>query len=156
MTDPALSIAKILNTIKSSEIDLDNISIQDKDLAQKINNILKNNPSTSTVKKCPECDKPFIELPFDNIKIDYCPRCSSLWFDNGELASIVNTSKDIYSGDTKSRKSKFKCPVCRKDMEEHVYFRKNNLLVDVCGAHGIYIQKGELERITSIKDKNLL
>lgn len=156
MKNKGLSIAVILNSFKINSIDSDNVSTEDKLIAEKINKLLKSKSLPESEKICPECKKNFKKLVINKLELDFCPDCTSLWFDTGELSKITGLSKEFYSEDLKSRKSKLKCPVCEKEMEEHVFYRKDNLLIDVCGTHGIYLQSGELGRVIEIKEKNLL
>jgi len=99
-------------------------------------------------KICPECNRPFVIIRLGNIEVDTCPDCEGIWFDTGELAQISGFSQDIPADDLQSRRSRFKCPVCSTIMKECVFLRTHNLLADKCpNHHGVYLEKGELERI---------
>jgi Zn-finger nucleic acid-binding protein len=110
----------------------------------------------SSERICPECGKNFIKIGLNDIEIEFCHYCSSFWFDTGELKSIADIQNENPDRNLKFRLSKFKCPVCNKSMEEHLFTRRNNLLVDICPFHGIYLQSGELVRFMNIADNELL
>lgn len=107
--------------------------------------LLEDRPSTSS-RTCPECQRNFIIITVDGTEIDCCPYCRSFWFDSSELAVICVEEKDIPETALRSRTSKYPCPVCGEIMKEHLYLRGNNLLVDRCPAHGVYLETGELKR----------
>lgn len=48
-------------------------------------------------RHCPnrECEAVVLErLPYDNVEIDRCPRCSGVWLDAGELELLTGRAKD--------------------------------------------------------------
>ena len=97
---------------------------------------------------CPECRKNFYLVNFNDIQVDACKYCRSIWFDINELKLTTHLKSDVPSQDLTERQSKYKCPECRKQMKEYVFRAPDNILVDQCiERHGIYIQGGELERI---------
>ncbi len=99
-----------------------------------------------SIRACPECGRNFLLLQVEGLEIDCCRYCRSYWFDKGELARIAETSEDIPDTTLRSRKSRFKCPDCGQIMNEHIYITGNNLLVDRCPDHGVYLESGELKR----------
>jgi len=102
-------------------------------------------------KICPECNNLFVIISLGNIEVDTCPLCQGIWFDTGELSQISGFSQDVPGDYLKSRKSRFKCPICSTIMKECVFLRKYNLLADKCpNKHGVYLERGELERIFEI------
>ena len=87
------------------------------------------------------------------VEIDYCLCCSSIWFDPGELKAFTGLDKDVPSDQLKSRQSKYNCPECDRKMNELVFLRPYNLLVDRCPfGHGVYLEKGELERALDVSN----
>lgn len=97
-------------------------------------------------KVCPECGKFFSVINAGSLELDCCRFCKSYWFDMSELAAITGTKQDIPSRNLASRSSKYSCPVCSEDMTEYLYLKPNNLLVDACSDHGVYLESGELKR----------
>ena len=105
----------------------------------------------SSSKRCPECARPFSVLKLDGVELDACWLCQGIWFDAGELCHLTGFSKDVPADHLHSRRSRFACPVCGETMQEHVFIRSHNLLADKCLAnHGVYLEKGELERAFGI------
>lgn len=46
--------------------------------------------------RCPRCQVAFEPFAFDAVTtLDLCPKCSGAWFDAGELAQVLNTSRDL-------------------------------------------------------------
>ena len=109
------------------------------------------NPSLRTsTKSCPECNNKFSIVKLANIEIDCCIKCNSFWFDSGELMEFHGLESEVPSDNLKSRKSKYPCPVCAKIMREVVFKAPNNLLVDQCTEHGVYLENKELHRVIEL------
>ena len=43
--------------------------------------------------RCPKCGMELIEIDYKNIKIDKCSDCEGIWFDAGELETIMKLEK---------------------------------------------------------------
>jgi Zn-finger nucleic acid-binding protein len=41
---------------------------------------------------CPSCKNQLIILEFNKVEIDYCPECSGIWLDSGELELLSGKS----------------------------------------------------------------
>jgi Zn-finger nucleic acid-binding protein len=124
------------------------------ELIQQIEEQIKTGNLSESEKGCPECERNFQILKLDNTEIDHCTFCNSLWFDTQELANLVDNSKDLPTDGLRlrSRDSKYNCPVCQAQMEEHVFSEGSNLLVDLCKEHGLYLENGEFERAIKLSD----
>ena len=116
------------------------------DILRQIDRQLSNEHPRRSEKKCPECERSFIILTLEDTEFDGCPWCRSFWFDSAELAQVSGEENDIPETALRSRTSRYPCPLCGEIMKEHIYLRGNNLLVDRCPAHGIYLESGELKR----------
>ena len=104
-------------------------------------------------RDCPECKLVMSLLYIGSVEIDYCTRCDSSWFDPGELKAFTGVDKDVPSDNLKSRKSKYHCPECDVQMNELVFLKPYNLLVDSCPyGHGVYLEKGELGRALDVSN----
>ncbi len=98
-------------------------------------------------RSCPECGRNFSILHVNGAEIDCCTFCKSLWFDAGELMVLTGLGSDVPSDGHVHRASKHACPVCSGAMEERVFMKNANLLVDTCPAgHGVYLDGGKLKR----------
>jgi len=105
------------------------------------------NPMPASQRNCPECSEKMSLVYVGEIEIDCCMSCSGVWFDPGELKDLTGEDKDVPSDNLKFRPSKYTCPDCSTRMNEFVFKQPSNLLVDRCPfGHGVYLEKGELER----------
>jgi Zn-finger nucleic acid-binding protein len=104
---------------------------------------------------CPVCKQAMIVVEYRQIEIDYCNKCSGIWFDKGELelllktANLGNTGLATLDGLTKENRSygERKCPICRKKMNE-VTLGQPPIHVDVCRQwDGIWFDGGELQQL---------
>lgn len=70
--------------------------------------------------KCPVCDELMIVLELDQIEIDYCTSCESIWLDGGELELLLEEAtekEEVLSSfkiDDSSGEKKIRCPICLK------------------------------------------
>ena len=116
------------------------------------NERIEENPA-ETEKTCPECSRNFVSLKIKGSEVDFCRYCKSYWFDSGELAQVTGRTTDIPDTTLRSRESEYPCPVCGEIMKEHIFLRGDNLLVDRCPDHGVYLESGELQRaIDTLKE----
>jgi Zn-finger nucleic acid-binding protein len=123
------------------------LSPEESRIVKSIQDQISGSALCSSAKLCPECRKPFSILKLDDVELDACRACEGIWFDTGELQHFTGFSKDVPADHLHSRTSKYDCPVCGEAMKEHVFIRSHNLLADKCLAnHGVYLEKGELER----------
>jgi len=116
---------------------------------------------------CPRCAQNLVTINIGGSKplaIDRCPECLGLFFDNGELETVLddNIAKvheidyqrirelnenehQISDHDTTVRY--VKCPVCRTVMNRKVFGTRSGVVVDRCRAHGIWLDAGELGQL---------
>lgn len=101
--------------------------------------------------KCPVCDELMIVLELDQIEIDYCTSCESIWLDGGELELLLEEAtekEEVLSSfkiDDSSGEKKIRCPICLKKMEKVLVGANQNILLDRCkNHHGLWFNRGEL------------
>ncbi|MFH1735177.1 MAG: zf-TFIIB domain-containing protein [bacterium] len=106
---------------------------------------------------CVACHEPMIVLELDQVEIDYCLACSGIWLDSGELAILLGQPDHVdailHSLDAglQKRKSKRKCPICLKRMEEFTPASASDLYIDRCRKeHGLWFDRGELEQVLQL------
>jgi len=125
-------------------------------------------------RTCPRCD---IALQTINLKndgrffIERCDQCMGLFFDPGELESLLEQSvsnvfeidrkrlnainKELYQRDAPLREQKqafyVKCPVCSKFMQRKNFGSGSGVVADRCKSHGIWLDGGELRRLLEWK-----
>jgi Zn-finger nucleic acid-binding protein len=115
-------------------------------------------------RTCPRCEK---KLQTIDIKlggkflIERCKECLGLFFDPGELETLVDKSvANVYQIDysriDELQKTKrcqeypvkyIKCPVCRKLMNRLNFGAQSGVIVDKCRDHGMWLDGGELRQI---------
>jgi len=102
-----------------------------------------------------------IVLELHEIEIDYCPSCSGIWLDAGELELLledqVEREKIISSFhlDPDHPERPYRCPICRKKMDKVYVGDKKELLIDKCPYNdGIWFDKGELKDVLELGDKD--
>ena len=49
--------------------------------------------SGTSSMRCPRCDGSFKENKFEEVLIDTCERCGSVWLDSGELEQLTKKDK---------------------------------------------------------------
>jgi len=104
---------------------------------------------------CPACKNAMITLEFEDVEIDYCTYCDSIWLDAGELELLLNEPDrakgllDSFRIDSESDERIRKCPICDKKMQKIVVgSSKPVLLIDKCRkGDGLWLDKGELQNI---------
>jgi Zn-finger nucleic acid-binding protein len=107
--------------------------------------------------KCPRCKENLESAIFYNVKVDYCPRCLGLWFEEEELRWAKDAKDENLKWldiDLWKQKKNFKisrgiriCPSCRVPLYE-VYYGDSGIIVDVCNiCRGIWLDRGEFKKI---------
>ena len=103
---------------------------------------------------CISCKEPLIVIELDQIEIDYCPNCGGTWLDAGELEVLLEDQSAVHKILTDidagliDRRSKYKCPNCRRRMIETGIGADPEIYIDFCRFnHGIWFDKDELEGV---------
>lgn len=105
---------------------------------------------------CVNCSEPMIVLELQQVELDYCQACGSIWLDTGELGLLLGDerqARDLLApfvaqgGDQKGSR---KCPICLERMQL-AKTKEPPVEVDLCGqGHGIWFDRGELAKIVRI------
>jgi Zn-finger nucleic acid-binding protein len=109
---------------------------------------------------CPVCRKGALIVEYNNIELDYCPKCEGVWFDSGELELLLESAGlgdyrsyldgMINAPETATSEKKRKCPICRRKMKKTYIDEGKNTLVDVCHrGDGIWFDKGEVQSLVN-------
>jgi Zn-finger nucleic acid-binding protein len=95
-----------------------------------------------------------IILELRQVEIDYCPFCSGIWLDAGELETLLGDSqlaRDLlksFKVEKDIDEALVKCPICRKKMHKIGVGGDHPLIIDRCRLnHGVWFDKDELQRI---------
>ena len=87
-------------------------------------------------------------MEFKDVEVDYCASCGGCWLDQGEWGLIVGGSLDFPArfDFAQGRKGRRPCPHCRKRMTVGA-FPGTSVELDFCALHGLWLDKGELQKI---------
>lgn len=107
-------------------------------------------------RNCPVCKIPLVETKLHGQQIDRCPKCKGIFFDKGELESIIHivelfqsvsiNEKEIDTVSSTEKERNFLCP------HDNITMKKEEiagLTIDICPkCTGIWLDGGE---ITALK-----
>ena len=112
---------------------------------------------------CCGCFSVMEEVEREGVVIDACPACGGIWFDVGELESLVERAAIPEPYQVESFQALYKvqtpvqyipelgpprnCPHCNLLMGKKNYKRFSGVIVDVCRFHGLFLDARELEKI---------
>ena len=106
---------------------------------------------------CPACHEPLIVLEHDAIEIDFCDACRGVWLDRAELDLLFSEPQaavrflDALTIDKTTPELSRKCPICGTGMDKVSAQNKEPVLLDRCPrGHGVWLDKGELNRVLSL------
>ena len=109
----------------------------------------------SVLRSCPNCDIMLQEIDFEGQRVDRCEQCHGMYFDAGELESIVNMmelfaqvrldEKDIPSVPDDELARRVICPNDRSPMRPNQIGLLTFDACDSCG--GIWLDGGELSAL---------
>lgn len=119
-------------------------------------------PDTDRI--CPRCNisTKTIDLKVEGkFLIERCPDCLGLFFDTGELETLIKASvKNVYDVNrhkinelNKTLRNNdypttyIKCPVCSQIMNRVNFGAKSGVIIDKCSEHGIWLDGGELRHL---------
>ncbi|MDR1760475.1 MAG: zf-TFIIB domain-containing protein [Fibrobacter sp.] len=121
--------------------------------------------ASGQARTCPECKEPMsvidVGVAGKPFFLDRCDRCLGLFFDAGELDTLlsesiqgINTLNHVRLGELKKsppaerEKITYRpCPVCGKLMNRQNYGGTSGVIADSCRDHGVYLDAGELYRL---------
>ncbi len=107
------------------------------------------------MRKCHECDLDLIEIDLHGQKVDKCQKCEGLFFDKGELESILHLvelyqtikidEKDIDSVPEHEHKRIVSCPEHNTPMKP---LDLAGLVIDQCPeCKGLWLDDGEISAL---------
>ncbi len=104
--------------------------------------------------KCPHCKSLMVVLELNHIEIDYCPECSGIWLDTGEMELLLEDPEKknlllvAFRIETHSTEKRLRCPICRRKMQKALAGLDSDILIDKCQRdHGLWFDRGELQQI---------
>ncbi len=110
-------------------------------------------------KPCPDCRVPLVARTTGVLGYAECPRCAGLFLSN-EVFETVTEEADARAvaravegeappppGTPPARFHYRKCPVCAGLMTRRNYGAGSGVILDVCGRHGVFLDRGELTAV---------
>ena len=105
---------------------------------------------------CPRCKVQLGIHYRDREEYDICPECGGLWLDRGEFR-LFTREYDVYKKDddkgeylrepSRNPVEYVPCVRCGKLMNRKNFAKISGVIIDECGAHGVWLDAGELEKI---------
>jgi Zn-finger nucleic acid-binding protein len=124
-------------------------------------------PEQESGRPCPRCTTPQRPQPLTahlvgQTLIDQCPECGGLWVDQEAFERLTEKADQQQSAQaalgrlppprrpldaSASKVVYLRCPDCETVMNRRNYAKRSGVIVDVCQAHGIWFDSGELPRV---------
>jgi Zn-finger nucleic acid-binding protein len=105
---------------------------------------------------CPRCEKLMQIRDVGGFSVAGCPDCQGLFIPPETFEMMQDASKRIIEGVARQGERQYEldyevvylnCPVCGKLMNRRNFAASSGVIIDVCGEHGIWFDKGEMEKI---------
>ncbi len=116
-------------------------------------------------RDCPRCDRAMQSITIsagDSFELERCETCLGIFFDPGELDSLIDKSVShvqridnerlaiLVDEEWQAHRSTVayvKCPVCGVLMNRKNYGSRSGIVVDRCRNHGVWLDGGELSQL---------
>jgi Zn-finger nucleic acid-binding protein len=112
---------------------------------------------------CPDCKLSFVARQAGAAGYSECPRCGGLFLTREAFDAVVKdaaTRARARALDDGAERAAPEhgfhyraCPLCRKFMNRSNFGGGSGVIVDVCGPHGAFLDRGELTRIVDFVEK---
>ena len=119
--------------------------------------------SENETLKCPSCSNALVEVAGKSATVDICQSCKGIWFDCGELVTVVQEllqREDVAPRSLRPfEKSKVQtakadsqikraCPRCQQQMKSFNYAYNSNIILEKCSnCEGIWADAGEAREV---------
>lgn len=113
---------------------------------------------------CPRCTSPLQALALAAVHVRECSACGGLWMDPDTLQKLCDAHEE-HAGVVSSLESRvpanpapqdtiryIPCPQCAKLMNRVNFAHSSGVVMDVCKSHGVWLDRGELQRVMSFVD----
>jgi Zn-finger nucleic acid-binding protein len=106
--------------------------------------------------QCPSCAHPLVPASIGGEVLDQCEGCGGEYCGHEALRGLLakHGAPAGARGEGYRRPSPFvdpvryrKCPVCDETMQRSNFGQSSGVVVDVCAAHGVWFDRGELATI---------
>jgi len=109
--------------------------------------------------ECPRCREDMQALKLGSVAARECAQCGGLWLDPESLQTLANAREEsagvvtalaarVPLNDAAPDVVRYiPCPRCDKLMNRSNFARSSGVILDVCKAHGVWLDRGELQRV---------
>jgi Zn-finger nucleic acid-binding protein len=96
--------------------------------------------------RCPACRQPMLTIEVEGIELDYCGEDLGVWFDEGEIEALFQSTMPVLAPHEDAPKGKRRCPRCHGKM---LLVRPlPDLELDLCPhGDGVWFDAGEVKRL---------
>jgi Zn-finger nucleic acid-binding protein len=111
--------------------------------------------------ECPRCREDMQALKLGGVTARECAQCGGLWLDPESLQKLANAREES-AGVVSALAARapldaaapdvvryIPCPRCDKLMNRSNFAHSSGVILDVCKAHGVWLDRGELQRVLS-------
>ena len=119
----------------------------------------------ATPLPCPRCDGSLQSLRLGPIPVWECSACGGLWVDPATLQRLCDAHEDhgalmatlaarVPTNPTTPETVRYiPCPRCKKLMNRVNFSHSSGVILDVCKAHGVWLDRGELQRVVGFVEQ---
>lgn len=117
------------------------------------------------VRKCPRCRDDMSALRLGDTSVQECGSCGGLWLDPASLQALSDAreSRSAIVGALAARAPQSRtaapdvirylpCPVCGKLLNRVNFAHSSGVVLDVCKTDGVWLDRGELQRVLGFVD----
>jgi Zn-finger nucleic acid-binding protein len=115
-------------------------------------------PADRPARPCPGCQEAMGAVRVGSVTLDECRRCGGLWVDSDSFRRICAEREEqavvlrldeapALAPAAAGPRGYLPCPECRRLMNRQNFAMVSGVIVDVCRAHGVWFDQGELRRI---------
>ena len=116
---------------------------------------------------CPKCQGQMVEklMGDQQVKVDRCKQCKSIWFDDGELAMLhgyESSAAEFWQRIEQGLVLDYRCPKCPElklvelPFLDEPLLKEHDVHVDFCiKCHGVWLDAGEIPKVLKLAKANI-
>jgi Zn-finger nucleic acid-binding protein len=115
-------------------------------------------PGTPTKHSCPRCNEALTAVEVAKTPLEECMRCGGLWVDVASFDHICADAEaqaaasglqlpPAPAGMFDAKVHYIKCPQCATLMNRKNYAEHSGIILNVCRAHGVWLDRDEIRQI---------
>ncbi len=121
--------------------------------------------ATAHELRCPRCGGRLERTNLENVHVEQCARCLGCFVRTEDFGELVRQEESGHHVDVHIAQAgrelprqvllaPVRCPHCPREMDRARFAQRAELVVDVCSAHGIWLDAGELPMVLGfVKDR---